>query len=69
VVKSRKRKPSKLKKPQKLKVMIERKKEFSDIWDEAIVTRAWDLECARMPFIRGLYGEDIARNERRELEE
>jgi hypothetical protein len=74
MAKSGKRKPSKLKieKPQKLKVMIERKKEFSDIWDEAIVTRAWDLESLRVANpsnLRNLYGEDVARKERQELEE
>jgi hypothetical protein len=74
VVKSRKREPSKPKKnkPQKVRVMIERKKEFSDIWDEAIITRAWDLESLRVANpsnLRNLYGEDIARRERRELEE
>jgi hypothetical protein len=72
--KKAKRKQSKLQipKPKKLRVMIEHKKEFSDIWDEAIVTRAWDLESLRVAnpsHLRNLYGEDIARRERQELEE
>jgi hypothetical protein len=61
MAKSGKRKPAKLKmeKPQKLRVMIERKKNFADEWEESLVTEAWVLECERNEAskLRGMYGD------------